>query len=156
MSGRLIIGRYEWVALPELDLPLVQVKVDTGAETSALHVFAIDEFEDNGRHRVCFGTHPLADNTSLEVFACADLVDVREIVSSNGQIELRPVIKTILVIAGQSIEIELTLTNRAAMRYRMLLGRSAIQALHALVDPAETHMTGNVIEPKRLYMTGKG
>lgn len=151
MRDRLIIGWCEWLSLPDLDLPFVEAKVDTGTETSALHVFAIDEFEENGRHRVCFGTHPLADNTSLEVFACADLVDVREIVSSNGQVELRPVIKSILNIADKAVSIELTLTNRASMRYRMLLGRKAIQALNALVDPTEIHLMGRAVDPERAY-----
>ncbi len=151
---RLIVGWREWVALPALGLPAVEVKVDTGAKTSALHAFAMDLFEEGGRRRVCFGVHPLRGNEGVEVFACADVVDERTIVSSNGQEEHRVVVRTPLTLGaapdGEPWPVELTLTDRRAMRFRMLLGREAMRG-RLVVDPQALHLHGRVRHAARLY-----
>jgi len=145
-----IVGWREWVALPQLGLPAVEAKVDTGAKTSALHAFAMDVFEENGRQRVCFGVHPVRGNEDIEVFACADVIDERVIVSSNGQEEHRIVIRTPLTLGRQTWQIEVTLTDRSTMRFRMLLGRQALGG-RLIVDAKALHLHGKVRDAARLY-----
>jgi ribosomal protein S6--L-glutamate ligase len=150
IGDRQIVGWREWVALPELGLPAIEAKVDTGAKTSALHAFAMDTYEEGGRQRVCFGVHPVRQNEVIEVFACADVIDERIIVSSNGLEEHRVVIRTLLSLGDQSWPIEITLTDRRSMRYRMLLGRQAL-AGRLIVDARALHMHGKVRDSERLY-----
>jgi len=149
LANRRVVGWREWVALPQLGLPAIEAKVDTGAKTSSLHAFALDYFEENGKRRVCFGVHPLRDD-DLEVFACADVVDDRVVVSSNGHEEHRFVIRTPVTLAGETWPIELTLTDRREMRYRMLLGRQAMQGRLA-VDPAALYLHGRVRDARVRY-----
>ena len=119
----LILGWQEWVALPDLGLPAIKAKIDTGARTSALHAFDI---EPAGRDHVTFKVHPVPRRAELVVACRAPIVDARDVTSSNGERERRIVIETRLVIAGIVWPIEVTLTNRALMRTRMLLGRQAL------------------------------
>jgi ribosomal protein S6--L-glutamate ligase len=128
----LIVGWQEWVALPDLGLPALKAKIDTGAKTSALHTGFIEPFGPSKRPKVRFSVHP-SPASDLEVLAAADVVDRREIISSNGVRELRYVIKTPLSLGGRQWPIEVTLTNREHMTYRMLIGRQAIRS-DMLVD----------------------
>jgi ribosomal protein S6--L-glutamate ligase len=146
----LIVGWREWLALPELGIPAIEAKVDTGAKTSALHAFAMDVFEEEGRQRVCFGVHPVRNDEVTEVFACADVVDERIIVSSNGQEEHRVVIRTLMRLGAVVWPIELTLTDRSSMRYRMLLGRQAMRS-RLVVDPQRLYLHGKVANARALY-----
>lgn len=150
---RRIVGWREWVALPDLGIPAIEAKVDTGAKTSALHAFALDCYEEGGRRRVCFGVHPLRGNEDLEVFACADVIDERTIVSSNGQEEHRVVIRTRMTLGGVTWPIEVTLTDRRQMSFRMLLGRQAMRR-RLIVDPQALYLHGRVREAHRLYEEG--
>jgi len=132
----LIVGWEEWLALPDLGLPALKAKTDTGARTSALHAFAIQPFGTEDKPFVRFGVHPVPDNPDIEVFCSAPVVDKREIKSSNGEKELRYVIKTPIVIGDRTWDIEITLTNRENMAYRMLLGRTALEEI--AVQPTES------------------
>jgi ribosomal protein S6--L-glutamate ligase len=129
----LILGFEEWVQLPALGLVAIKAKVDTGARTSALHAFAIAILGPDSAPVVRFGVHPIPGRDDIEIFCSAPLVDRREVTSSNGERELRPVIRSTLVVGLHSAEIEVTLTNRESMTYRMLLGRQAIPP-GALID----------------------
>jgi len=131
----LTVGREEWVGLPDLGIPAIRAKVDTGAQTSSLHAFAIHRHDVKGRPRVRFGVHPLPETPDIELFCEADLVGEREITSSNGATELRFIIAAELEIAGRRWPIEISLTNRESMTYRMLLGRQALREV--VVDVAE-------------------
>lgn len=135
MEG-LVVGWEEWVALPELGLPALKAKTDTGARTSAIHAFAIQPFGSEDKPFVRFGIHPEPGNPDIEVFCSAPVVDKRDVTSSNGQTELRYVIKTPIVIGDKKWDIEITLTNRENMSYRMLLGRTALEGI--AVQPAES------------------
>lgn len=126
MSGPFVLGWEEWVALPDLGLPSLKAKVDTGARTSALHAFAIEPFGPASRPMVRFGIHPVPEKSDIAVFCSAAVVDRREVTSSNGEAEFRYVIATTLDIGGRQWPIEVSLTNREAMSYRMLIGRQAI------------------------------
>ncbi|MFI4937323.1 MAG: RimK family alpha-L-glutamate ligase [Candidatus Berkiellales bacterium] len=135
------IGWEEWVALPELKLPAIQAKVDTGAKTSALHAFMVEKIIEDDNVKVRFGIHPIPDRPEIEVFCTAHLVDEREVTSSNGQTELRYVIRTMVQFGKQKWPIEITLTDRETMAYRMLIGRSAMEG-KLLVVPGESFILG--------------
>lgn len=133
-TSRLIVGWQEWVALPDLGLPALKAKIDTGARTSALHTHFIEPYGPLKRRKVRFSVRPSPD-ADLEIVATADIVDRREVTSSNGVRELRYVIETQLSLGGRQWPIEVTLTNREYMTYRMLIGRQAIRT-DMLVDCA--------------------
>ena len=119
------LGWEEWLSLPDLGLPSLKAKVDTGARTSALHAFDIEPFGSADKPKVRFGIHPVHGANDITIQCEADVIDRREITSSNGETELRFVIETTLEINGRSWPIEVTLTDRGGMAYRMLLGRQA-------------------------------
>jgi len=122
-----VLGWNEWIALPDLNVPRIKCKVDTGARTSALHAFYVEEFEENLVRRVRFGLHPDQAGTSREIHCTADVIDRRNVTDSGGHTESRIVIQSSIVIGNLTWPIEITLTNRDTMRYRMLLGRAAIE-----------------------------
>lgn len=146
----IIVGWREWVALPDLGLPAVKAKVDTGAKTSSLHAFDIETFREGGRERVRFGVHPMQEDEQLTVWATADVVDERAVTSSSGHEELRVVIRTSLRLGDLTWPIELTLTDRRQMRLRMLLGREAL-AGRLLVDASASFLHGRKPLAARLY-----
>ncbi len=146
-SGKLCIGWREWVALPDFGIKRLKCKVDTGARTSALHAFYVETYTQEALTRVRFGIHPLQDRTDKEVHCDAVVLDQREVSDSGGHRELRVVIQTPVVLGGTTRPIELTLTNRDSMKFRMLLGRTALKAKY-VVDPSQSYLAGNPIRPK--------
>lgn len=120
-------GWEEWISLPDLGVPALRAKVDTGARTSALHAFDIETFGSNTKPKVRFTVHPIPNRDDLVIPCSAEIVDRREVTSSNGDKEMRYVISSALSVNGQSWPIEITLTNRAGMTNRMLLGRTALK-----------------------------
>lgn len=134
MDKNMLVGWEEWVAFPALGLPALMAKTDTGAKTSALHAFNIQPFGSASKPKVRFGVHPFPHDPDAEVFCSAPVVDRREVTSSNGQTELRYVIKTPLTLGDKTWDIEVTLTNRENMAYRMLLGRQALEGLSVIPD----------------------
>ncbi|MFT5100915.1 MAG: hypothetical protein ACI9CE_002505 [Flavobacterium sp.] len=141
MNKLLTLGWREWVTLPELGVPQIKAKVDTGARTSALHAFKVRPYMEDGIQRVEFHLHPHQYNTEM-VFVCtADAVDQRVVRDSGGHSEERWVISTLLTIGTQAWPIEVTLTARNDMRFRMLLGRNALRQ-HALVNSAASYLVG--------------
>lgn len=127
MTAPFILGFEEWLALPDLGLPAIKAKIDTGARTSALHAHDIEEVADGDTPRVRFKVSPMRRRSEIEVSCIGDLIDRRLVISSNGESEWRYVITTRVAIGGHAWPIEVTLTDRSSMTYRMLLGRRAIQ-----------------------------
>lgn len=136
-----VLGWREWVAFPQFDVPQMECKVDTGAKTSALHAFYVEEFEQEGKKMVRFGLHPQRNHTEKEVHCVCEVVDERIVSDSGGHREKRYVIKTQVVLGNEIWPIELTLTNRDTMRFRMLLGRTAM-ADNFIVDPGAKNLMG--------------
>jgi hypothetical protein len=134
------IGWREWVSLPDLGIDKIKAKVDTGARTSALHAFSLQLFKENFRDRIRFDIHPLQHNTVKMVTCVADVVDLRWVSDSGGHREERFVINTPVVMGEEIWPIEITLTERDTMLFRMLLGRSAIRHRY-LVNPARSFIT---------------
>lgn len=142
MSEKLVIGKEEWCALPELGLPAIKSRVDSGAKTSSLHAFNIHTFEEDGKKYVHFDIHPIQGHRKM-IQSCRGLVvDRREVKSSSGEKEQRHVIKTPITLGGETWDIEVTLTNRDTMGYRMLLGREAMQG-RVLIDPDASFCLGD-------------
>ncbi|MCF4098982.1 RimK family alpha-L-glutamate ligase [Maritalea mediterranea] len=138
---KITVGWEEWIGMPEIGLPAILAKVDTGARTSALHSFAFEEIEIDGVTHIHFGVQPKPDDPKLHVWCNAPLIDYREVISSNGMAEMRPFVQVELHLAGQSWPIELSLTNRETMNYRMLLGRTAMEG-RIVVDPFDACING--------------
>ena len=138
---KITLGWREWVALPELGLPAIKAKVDTGARTSTLHAFEVRSFEEDGKRRVEFKMHPNQRDLETEIVCVADVVDERVVTDSGGHKEQRLVIATTLSIGSYTWPIEATLTSRDKMLFRMLLGRTAIKGM-AQVDPSKSYVVG--------------
>lgn len=150
-----MIGWEEWCAFPDLGLPAVKAKVDTGAKTSSLHAYDIKVFTEDGQKFVRFKIHPLRGTKELERECIAPLSDHRYVTSSNGERDKRYVIKTPLQIGTKTIQAEVTLASRHKMRFRMLLGRDAIGKAKFTVDPVKSFLLGKIANPKELYDNGE-
>jgi ribosomal protein S6--L-glutamate ligase len=144
-SPKVIVGSEEWCAFPELGIPAIKARVDSGAKTSSLHAFNIQKFKRGGKSWVSFEVHPLQNNGSTVIRCKSPVVDKRIVKSSSGIPETRHVISTPIKVDGETWEVELTLTNRDSMGYRMLLGREAMSG-RMLVDPSLSFSLGDVSE----------
>jgi hypothetical protein len=138
---RPVIGWREWLALPDLGVDAIKAKVDTGARTSSLHAYDIRAVRRRGVLFVKFVLHPIQRNARLTVEASAKVVDQRIVRSSAGHEQTRYVIETPVRYLGECWPIEITLTSRDAMGFRMLLGRQAIRG-RFLVEPGRSFLGG--------------
>lgn len=150
----MLIGWEEWCSLPELGLPAIKAKVDTGAKTSALHAFSIENFYEDGVSYVRFDMHPIQRTDAYIKTCVAPVIDERYVSDSGGHREKRFVIRTPLLLNQQIWDIEITLTNRDSMAFRMLLGREAMRG-KVVVDPTLscTHGKVKLQQLKKHYQT---
>lgn len=142
METKQIIGWKEWVSLPELEIPAIKAKVDTGARTSALHTYKL---ERKSKDIVKFHIHPIQNRSDIYVACEANITDVRVVKDSGGHEEERIFINTPILLNNKMWDIEISLTNRENMLFRMLLGRSAIISGKLTVDPEQKYAVGNKI-----------
>jgi ribosomal protein S6--L-glutamate ligase len=142
-AEKMIIGSEEWCAISQLGIPAIKVRVDSGAKTSALHAFNIHAFKRGGVAWVSFDVHPLQNNRKVSLRCEAPVVDRRMVKNTSGASEKRYVIKVPMRLGDQIWDIELTLSNRDSMGYRMLLGREAMTG-RVLVDPSESMSLGRI------------
>jgi len=137
------VGWEEWVSLPELNLPALVGKTDTGADISALHAFNIQTFGKEDNLMVRFGINPIDTDERFSIFCSAKVIDQKNITSSNGIAELRYVIETEIIIGAVKKKIPITLTNRENMKYKMIIGRSALDGFKISVDKTFLQTTLN-------------
>ena len=143
-----VIGWREWVTLPELGIKTIKVKVDTGARSSSLHAYDLEEFERDGAPWIRFSVHPVQRNTSEVVQAEARILEYRRVRSSSGKASRRPVIVTSISLLDKTWPVELTLANRDQMGFRMLLGREAFRK-RFLVDAGKSYYGGKPVRQQR-------
>jgi len=149
-SGLVVAGWREWAGLPDLGVPWIKVKLDTGARSSALHAFDLEELPGE---RVRFSLHPWQDTDADASTIECDVHDRRIVRSSTGHTQERIVVRTRIALAGQIVESEVTLSNRDQMGFRMLVGREALRQ-GFLVDPARSFMAGRA--PKEIRRRNRG
>ncbi len=142
---KLIVGWREWISLPDLGIKSIKAKMDTGARTSALHTYFIEPVDSSDRPMVRFGVHPRQKSDKKGIICTADIIDQRRIVDSGGHPELRYIIRTSLMAAGRMWPIDLSLTNREQMRFRLLIGRSALSD-KLIIDPQFSFTLGKPIK----------
>ena len=135
------IGWREWVGLPELRVVAIKAKVDTGARTSALHAYRIEPFRRGSALWIRFELHPMQRSEAMKVTCEARAIDERMVRNSGGGVERRHIIKTLVKLGDESWPIELALTNRDQMGFRMLLGRTALEG-RALIEPGRSYLLG--------------
>ncbi|MFM7017918.1 30S ribosomal protein S6--L-glutamate ligase [Flavobacterium sp.] len=140
-QNKIILGSEEWCSFPELGIPAIKARVDSGAKTSALHAINIVPFMKEGVNWVKFDINPIQNNLKTVIHCEALLIDKRIVKSSSGYREQRFVIQTKINIGDDSWAIEMTLTNRDSMGFRMLLGREAMSG-RILVDPEQKYLLG--------------
>lgn len=139
-----IIGWREWVSFPDLNIAYVKAKIDTGARSSALHAFEIERFQHHGKPMVQFKVHPHQKDDLTTLTATAELLEERQIRDSGGHTEVRPVIQTMIALGPYQWPIELTLTNRSSMGFRMLLGRQAVRQ-RFMIDAGQSYLQSATI-----------
>ncbi|MFT5753782.1 MAG: ribosomal protein S6--L-glutamate ligase [Flavobacterium sp.] len=141
MQQKVIVGCEEWCSLPAIGIPTIKARVDSGAKTSALHAINIKTYSKDNQEWVKFDINPIQNNAKALIHCEAQLVDQRIVKSSSGFREKRYVISTNVSLGGKIWEIELTLTNRDSMGFRMLLGREAMSG-RVMVDPEQKFVLG--------------
>lgn len=146
-ANKPIIGWREWVSLPDLKIKRIKAKIDTGARTSVLHAFDIKPFNSDGEPWVRFDVHPVQRDDTTVIRCEARIVNRRMITNSGGTRELRYLVKTLLCLGESVWPIELTLSNRDQMGFRMLIGRTALKG-RVIVDPSVSFCESRFI-PRR-------
>ena len=139
INGKLLVGSLEECGLPGLNIDAVDMRVDTGAQTSSIHVDNIEEFEKENELWVRFDIHPDIHNVDTIVQREAKVKAQRNIKRSNETRQKRYVIDTKIQLGDATWAIELTLTDRSAMSYLMLLGRQAMEG-RLIVDPEKEYL----------------
>lgn len=150
MTSGTRIGWREWLGLPTLGIPAIKAKIDTGARTSALHTFDLQTFTQDSQEYVRFRNHPLRKRLDVELECTAPVIDRRVVRDSGGHAEERLAILTDVALGTRVWSIEITLTSRDDMLFRMLLGRAGMRAGGLVVDPSASYLNGR-ISPKRVY-----
>ncbi|BDZ64580.1 ATP-dependent zinc protease family protein [Agromyces mangrovi Wang et al. 2018] len=148
-----IAGWREWVALPDIDVAWMKAKLDTGARTSALHAFDVEEFSRDGIDHVRFGVHPWQESDADAVIVELPVHDRRAVRSSSGHVDERVVVLMELVLMDHTMHAEVTLTNRDQMGFRMLVGREALRQ-GFLVDSGASFLGGRA--PRKARRRNRG
>lgn len=137
-----VLGWREWLSIPDLGISRIKAKVDTGARSSCLHTTTLETYQDDqGLARVRFTVHPLSRKTATPVHCDCTVTSTRMVRDSGGHEEIRPFIRVPVQLGPHLWEVEFSLTNRDNMKFRMLLGRTAMKG-RFLVDPTRSYLLG--------------
>jgi hypothetical protein len=140
-ESRRTAGWREWVGLKALGVEAIKAKLDTGARTSAIHAFDVEAYERDGERRVRFSIHPIQKDDTVSIACDEKLVDIRAVSNPGRRSEKRYIIRTELSLGGESWPIDLSLTDRDEMGFRLLIGRTAMHG-RLLVDPERSFRLG--------------
>ncbi|ANS79488.1 hypothetical protein SGUI_2092 [Serinicoccus hydrothermalis] len=154
ITEQTVVGWREWVQIPQVDVPWIKAKIDTGAKTSAIHAFDLRSFDRDGRDWVSFAVHPWQATAQDEVAVELPVHDSRSVRSSSGHEEQRYVVRLPVVLGGREVPVELTLTDRDEMGFRMLIGREALVQGY-VVDPSLSYAGGRPERAVRRRNWGK-
>lgn len=155
LDGRgTLVGWREWVQLPDVGVPWVKAKIDTGARTSSIHAYDVEPFTNDGVDWVRFRVRPWQESTDDEVTVECPVHDVRPVRSSSGHVEERYVVKMKITLVGRVVTVEVTLSNRDQMGFRMLVGRQALRR-GFVVDSGRSFLGGRAPRPVRRRNRGK-
>jgi len=141
------------VSLPGIGVPWIKAKLDTGARTSSLHAFEVEEVRRDGLDLVRFGVRPWQDSEEDAVVVECPVHDRRPVRSSSGHVEERIVVLMEIVLHGRRVTAEMNLSNRDEMGFRMLIGREALRQ-GFVVDAGESFLGGRA--PKRTRRANRG
>lgn len=155
IDERPVLGWREWLSLPDWGVAHLKAKLDTGARTSSLHAFDLEWFDRGGTPWVRFEIHPWQRSTADAIVAETAVVATRDVRSSSGELDRRPVVEAMLVIAGTALTAEVTLTRRDEMGFRMLVGREALRS-RFVVDPGVSYLGGRPSKEVRRRNRGDG
>ncbi len=149
-----LTGWREWVSLPDLGVDWIKAKIDTGARTSSLHAFDIQEFERDGEAWVRFRVKPWQDSQEDAVVVESPIHDRRAVRSSSGHAQERLVVQLMIRLVDREVMAEVTLSNRDEMGFRMLIGREALRRGY-VVDPARSFLGGRAPREARRRNRGR-
>jgi hypothetical protein len=143
-----LAGWREWVQLPDVGVPWIKAKLDTGAQTSSIHAYDVEAFDRDGTAWVRFGIHPWQKSDADEARVELPVLDVRRVRSSSGHVDERFVVSMPIVLVGRRVDAEVTLSNRDSMGFRMLIGREALSR-GFVVDSARSFLGDRAPRPMR-------
>ncbi|WEK59920.1 MAG: ATP-dependent zinc protease [Candidatus Microbacterium colombiense] len=149
-----LTGWREWVALPDLGVDWIKAKIDTGARTSSLHAFDVEEFEREGEAWVRFRLKPWQDSQEDAIVVETPVHDRRAVRSSSGHAQERLVVMLLIRLVDREVLAEVTLSNRDEMGFRMLIGREALRRGYT-VDPARSFLGGRAPREARRRNRGR-
>ncbi|MFD4422512.1 ATP-dependent zinc protease [Agromyces sp. NPDC058484] len=149
-----IVGWREWVTLPGVGVPWIKAKLDTGARTSSLHAFDLEEIGTDASPVVRFGIRPWQNSSEDTVVVECPVHDRRSVRSSSGHAEERVVVLLDVMLQGRTVSAEVTLTNRDEMGFRMLIGREALRR-GFVVDASRSFVAGRAPRPVRRRNRGR-
>lgn len=135
------VGWREWVALPNVPVEWIKAKLDTGARSSAIHAFDLTEMDRGGELWVRYAVHPWQGSDADSVVVESRVIDRREVRSSSGHAEERLVVPMAVTLGEHAITVEMTLSRRDEMGFRLLLGREALRQ-GFLIDPSRSYTAG--------------
>ncbi len=153
IEEKLPIGWREWVSLPSLAIPGIKAKIDTGARTSSIHASRIEIEKKRGKRYARFTVYPLTSNRNISIDCFTEIIDEKKVTDSGGRSEMRYFIRTDLVIGERRWKIDVSLSNRDKMRFRLLLGREAL-AGKVVIDPKKQYLTSRAFSHAYDIKTG--
>ncbi|OKL42294.1 ATP-dependent zinc protease family protein [Pseudovibrio exalbescens] len=136
-----VIGWREYVALPDLGIPVIKAKVDTGARTSALNSRIEAFFEKDNARWVRF-IIPRSSSHHRDLVVEAEVLDQRLIKNTSGIPEERVIIRSGLVLGWHHWHIEISLADRTNMGFDIILGRTSLKGRRVVINPARSFLAG--------------